>query len=44
MLSTQGHGSDVDRIDPSRVCFAEDVKTLQVSCGFNHTGAIFGCG
>ncbi|PNY08361.1 hypothetical protein L195_g004881 [Trifolium pratense] len=35
-----GHGSDVDFINPSRVCFAEDVKALQVSCGFNHTGAI----
>lgn len=32
-----GHGSDVDYINPSRVCFAEDVKALQVSCGFNHT-------
>ncbi|WJX40937.1 HECT-type E3 ubiquitin transferase [Trifolium repens] len=35
-----GHGSDVDFINPSRVCFAEGVKALQVSCGFNHTGAI----
>jgi hypothetical protein len=40
MLSTQGHGSDVDFINPSRVFFAEGVKALQVSCGFNHTGAI----
>jgi len=36
----QGHGSDVDYISPTRVCFGEDVKALQVSCGFNHTGAI----
>ncbi|XP_017422589.1 ultraviolet-B receptor UVR8 isoform X2 [Vigna angularis] len=35
-----GHGSDVDYISPTRVCFGEDVKALQVSCGFNHTGAI----
>ncbi|CAL5204404.1 unnamed protein product [Lathyrus oleraceus] len=35
-----GHGTDVDCINPSRVCFADDVKALQVSCGFNHTGAI----
>lgn len=35
-----GHGSDVDYINPTRVCFGEDVKALQVSCGFNHTGAI----
>ena len=37
---SQGHGSDVDYINPTRVCFGEDVKALQVSCGFNHTGAI----
>lgn len=37
---TQGHGSDVDYINPIRVCFGEDVKALQVSCGFNHTGAV----
>lgn len=36
----QGHGSDVDYINPTRVCFGEEVKALQVSCGFNHTGAI----
>ncbi|KAL2347162.1 hypothetical protein Fmac_001162 [Flemingia macrophylla] len=35
-----GHGSDVDYINPARVCFRDDVKALQVSCGFNHTGAI----
>ncbi|RZC07757.1 Ultraviolet-B receptor UVR8, partial [Glycine soja] len=37
---SEGHGSDVDYINPTRVCFGEDVKALQVSCGFNHTGAI----
>ncbi|XP_061354679.1 ultraviolet-B receptor UVR8 isoform X1 [Gastrolobium bilobum] len=36
-----GHGSDVDYINPTGVCFGEDAKALQVSCGFNHTGAIF---
>ncbi|KAG5019483.1 hypothetical protein JHK87_015338 [Glycine soja] len=36
----KGHGSDVDYINPIRVCFGEDVKALQVSCGFNHTGAV----
>ncbi|CAL0319756.1 unnamed protein product [Lupinus luteus] len=35
-----GHGSDVDYMNPTRVCFGEDVKALQVSCGFNHTGVI----
>ncbi|KAL1347018.1 hypothetical protein AAHE18_08G228200 [Arachis hypogaea] len=35
-----GQGSDVDYINPARVCFGEEVKALQISCGFNHTGAI----
>ncbi|MED6144826.1 hypothetical protein PIB30_019070 [Stylosanthes scabra] len=35
-----GQGSDVDYINPTRVCFGEEVKALQISCGFNHTGAI----
>ncbi|RDX76602.1 Ultraviolet-B receptor UVR8, partial [Mucuna pruriens] len=35
-----GHGSDVDYINPTRVCFGEDVKALQVSCGFNHTAEL----
>ncbi|KAK7316911.1 hypothetical protein RJT34_00719 [Clitoria ternatea] len=35
-----GLGSDVDHINPARVFFGEDMKALQISCGFNHTGAI----
>ncbi|GAV76845.1 RCC1 domain-containing protein [Cephalotus follicularis] len=35
-----GHGSDVDYSKPTRVQFEKNVKALQVSCGFNHTGAI----
>lgn len=37
-----GQGNDVDYIEPRRVDFGEgvNVKALQVSCGFNHTGAI----
>ncbi|KAF3439300.1 hypothetical protein FNV43_RR17576 [Rhamnella rubrinervis] len=33
-----GHGSDVDYIKPAMVNFGKNVKALQVSCGFNHTG------
>lgn len=36
-----GHGTDVDYIKPTRVEFGENVKALEISCGFNHTGAIF---
>ncbi|XP_030551341.1 ultraviolet-B receptor UVR8 isoform X2 [Rhodamnia argentea] len=36
-----GHGDDVDYIKPAMVYFAEPVKAVLVSCGFNHTGAIF---
>lgn len=36
----QGQGSDVDHIKPKMVEFEESVRALQVSCGFNHTGAI----
>lgn len=36
-----GQGNDVDYITPTRVIFGKNVKALQVSCGFNHTGAIF---
>ncbi|XP_022725598.1 ultraviolet-B receptor UVR8-like isoform X1 [Durio zibethinus] len=36
-----GHGSDVDYIKPTMVHFGENVKALQISCGFNHTAAIF---
>ncbi|KDO49716.1 hypothetical protein CISIN_1g0141222mg, partial [Citrus sinensis] len=35
-----GHGNDVDYIHPTIVNFGENVKALQVSCGFNHTGAL----
>lgn len=35
-----GHGSDVDYIKPTMVTFERNVKALQISCGFNHTGAI----
>ncbi|XP_048335365.2 ultraviolet-B receptor UVR8 isoform X2 [Ziziphus jujuba] len=35
-----GHGSDVDYIKPMMVNLGKNVKALQVSCGFNHTGAI----
>lgn len=39
-LLLQGHGSDVDYIKPMMVNLGKNVKALQVSCGFNHTGAI----
>ncbi|XP_028062174.1 ultraviolet-B receptor UVR8 isoform X1 [Camellia sinensis] len=35
-----GQGNDVDYIEPARINFGKNVKALQVSCGFNHTGAI----
>ncbi|PSS26606.1 Ultraviolet-B receptor like [Actinidia chinensis var. chinensis] len=35
-----GQGSDVDYIEPTWVNLGKNVKALQVSCGFNHTGAI----
>ncbi|XP_044503423.1 ultraviolet-B receptor UVR8 [Mangifera indica] len=35
-----GHGNDVDFIKPKMVNFGNNVKALQVSCGFNHTGAV----
>ncbi|XP_062094382.1 ultraviolet-B receptor UVR8 isoform X2 [Humulus lupulus] len=35
-----GHGSDVDYMKPTMINLGKDVKALQVSCGFNHTGAI----
>lgn len=37
----QGQGNDVDYIKPTKINFPRHVKALQVSCGFNHTGAIF---
>lgn len=36
----QGHGNDVDCIEPAMVNFQIGVRALQISCGFNHTGAI----
>ncbi|KAG5607819.1 hypothetical protein H5410_029311 [Solanum commersonii] len=36
-----GQGNDVDYIMPTKINFPRHVKALQVSCGFNHTGAIF---
>lgn len=36
-----GHGDDVDYIEPRVVVdFHSNLRALQVSCGFNHTGAI----
>uniref|UniRef100_A0A0A0L2M2 Uncharacterized protein n=1 Tax=Cucumis sativus TaxID=3659 RepID=A0A0A0L2M2_CUCSA len=35
-----GHGSDVDYVKPTKIDLGENVKVVQVSCGFNHTGAI----
>ncbi|KAH7557210.1 hypothetical protein JRO89_XS11G0075100 [Xanthoceras sorbifolium] len=35
-----GHGNDIDYIQPTMVNFGKNVRALEVSCGFNHTGAI----
>ncbi|XP_060970187.1 ultraviolet-B receptor UVR8 isoform X2 [Cannabis sativa] len=35
-----GHGNDVDYMKPTMINLGGDVKAFQVSCGFNHTGAI----
>ncbi|XP_057972295.1 ultraviolet-B receptor UVR8 isoform X2 [Malania oleifera] len=35
-----GQGNDVDYYEPTVVNFGKNAKALQVSCGFNHTGAI----
>ncbi|KAJ9558736.1 hypothetical protein OSB04_013350 [Centaurea solstitialis] len=35
-----GLGDDVDYVEPTMVDFGESVKVLQISCGFNHTGAV----
>lgn len=35
-----GHGDDVDYNIPALVNLWKNVKAVQVSCGFNHTGAI----
>ncbi|XP_058089617.1 ultraviolet-B receptor UVR8 isoform X4 [Magnolia sinica] len=36
-----GHGNDIDYFEPMMVNLGKEWKALQVSCGFNHTGAIF---
>ncbi|MCL7027791.1 hypothetical protein MKW94_030961 [Papaver nudicaule] len=40
-----GHGTDIDNFEPKVVSFnnnnENNVKAVQVSCGFNHTGAVF---
>ncbi|KAJ4967149.1 hypothetical protein NE237_018998 [Protea cynaroides] len=38
-----GQGNDVDYFEPMMVTFDRDIKALNVSCGFNHTGAILEC-
>ncbi|XP_019181751.1 PREDICTED: ultraviolet-B receptor UVR8 isoform X3 [Ipomoea nil] len=35
-----GQGNDVDHIEPTMVNFEIGARALQISCGFNHTGAI----
>ncbi|KAJ6353732.1 hypothetical protein OIU76_002702 [Salix suchowensis] len=35
-----GHGDDMDYINPTLVAFEKKMKAVEVSCGFNHTGAI----
>ncbi|CAI9262094.1 unnamed protein product [Lactuca saligna] len=35
-----GLGDDVDYVEPTLVDFGENVKAVQISCGFNHTGAV----
>uniref|UniRef100_A0A0E0F6F6 RCC1-like domain-containing protein n=1 Tax=Oryza meridionalis TaxID=40149 RepID=A0A0E0F6F6_9ORYZ len=36
-----GHGNDVDYFEPVMVEFGKNARAVHVSCGFNHTGAIF---
>ncbi|CAN6478435.1 unnamed protein product [Victoria cruziana] len=36
-----GHGTDFDYFEPMMVNFGQSVNVLHISCGFNHTGAIF---
>ncbi|TVU24709.1 hypothetical protein EJB05_27162, partial [Eragrostis curvula] len=36
-----GHGNDVDYFEPMMVTFGKNAKAVHVSCGFNHTGAIY---
>eukprot|EP01018_Ginkgo_biloba_P006054 Gb_33143 [translate_table: standard] len=35
-----GLGSDFDYLKPAKISFDQNVKALQISCGFNHTAAI----
>lgn len=37
----QGHGDDIDYIEPKLLDFQKNIKALQVSCGFNHTAGLF---
>ena len=37
----QGHGNDVDYFEPMMVSFSKNARAVHVSCGFNHTGAIY---
>ena len=39
-FSLQGQGDDIDYIEPKAIDFCNKVRAWQVSCGFNHTGAI----
>ncbi|XP_072973350.1 ultraviolet-B receptor UVR8 [Typha angustifolia] len=36
-----GHGNDIDYSEPIMVNLGKNIKALHISCGFNHTGAIF---
>jgi len=36
-----GLGNDFDYLEPSKVQFDRNFQALQISCGFNHTAAIF---
>ncbi|XP_048499373.1 ultraviolet-B receptor UVR8 isoform X7 [Beta vulgaris subsp. vulgaris] len=36
-----GHGTDVDYIEPTVIDLGSNLKAVEVSCGFNHTGAIY---
>ncbi|KAK6923516.1 Regulator of chromosome condensation, RCC1 [Dillenia turbinata] len=38
--SVVGHGNDIDYLGPTLVKFGQNVKALEVSCGFNHSGVI----
>jgi len=40
-LFYQGHGNDVDYFEPMMVSFSKNARAVHVSCGFNHTGAIY---